>query len=171
MSKLTKISLLTSVILMIIFLITQSDLVFDFIHYIDEGSYFTYAILLAFIPFLVVMSVEYIRRSRRTKEQEILMGISDMLIETYVSESVMLRVEKLSKIKGEENCQFEIDIMRSYIYDASDKISKIGKDLINTFHDSDFQKIAQMGLKRFTKQDPFNVIQSKRRISEKVINE
>ena len=106
-----------------------------------------------------------------SKEQEILMGISDMLIETYVSESVMLRVEKLSKIKGEENCQFEIDIMRSYIYDASDKISKIGKDLINTFHDSDFQKIAQMGLKRFTKQDPFNVIQSKRRISEKVINE
>lgn len=106
-----------------------------------------------------------------SKEQEILMGISDMLIETYVSESVMLRVEKLSKIKGEENCQFEIDIMRSYIYDASDKISKIGKDLINTFHDSDFQKIAQMGLKRFTKQDSFNVIESKRRISEKVINE
>lgn len=106
-----------------------------------------------------------------SKEQEILMGISDMLIETYVSESVMLRVEKLSKIKGEENCQFEIDIMRSYIYDSSDKISKIGKDLINTFHDSDFQKIAQMGLKRFTKQDPFNVIESKRRISEKVINE
>jgi len=43
-----------------------------------------------------------------SKEQEVLMGISDMMIETYVSESLLLRVEKLVQLKGEENCQIQI---------------------------------------------------------------
>src|SRR5690606_31655722 len=39
------------------------------------------------------------------KEQEILMNIADMVIETYAAESVLLRVKKLVALKGEENCK------------------------------------------------------------------
>jgi len=39
-----------------------------------------------------------------TTEQEIIMNVSDMIIETFASESVMLRVEKLIQIKGEASC-------------------------------------------------------------------
>lgn len=105
-----------------------------------------------------------------SKEQEILMNLSDIMIETYVSESLLLRVEKLVKLRGEENCKYEIEIMKSYIYDACDKINKLGKDTLNSFSSGDDLKIMLMGLKRFTKQEPFNITQSKRLIAEISIN-
>jgi len=101
-----------------------------------------------------------------SKEQEILMNLSDIMIETYVSESLLLRVEKLVKLRGEENCQYEIEIMKSYIYDASDKINKLGKDTLNSFSSGDDLRIMLMGLKRYTKQEPLNINQSKRMIAE-----
>jgi alkylation response protein AidB-like acyl-CoA dehydrogenase len=105
-----------------------------------------------------------------SKEQEILMNLSDIMIETYVSESLLLRVEKLVNLRGEENCQYEIEIMKSYIYDASDKINKLGKDTLNSFSSGDELRIMLMGLKRYTKQEPFNIVSSKRFISEYIIN-
>ena len=101
-----------------------------------------------------------------SKEQEILMNLSDIMIETYVSESLLLRVEKLANLRGEENCQYEIEIMKSYIYDASDKINKLGKDTINSFSSGDELRTMLMGLKRYTKQEPFNILSSKRFISD-----
>jgi len=103
------------------------------------------------------------------KEQEILMGISDMMIETYVSESLLLRTQKLVELKGEENCQVEIAIMKSYIYDACDKINKSGKDILNSFAEGDELRMMLMGLKRFTKHEPFNVKLNKRIIAENAI--
>ena len=103
------------------------------------------------------------------KEQEILMGISDMMIETYVSESLLLRTQKLVDLKGEENCQVEIAIMKSYIYDACDKINKSGKDILNSFAEGDELRMMLMGLKRFTKHEPFNVKLNKRIIAENAI--
>lgn len=106
-----------------------------------------------------------------SKEQEILMGISDMMIETYVSESLLLRVQKLVEIRGEENCKVELAIMRSYIYDACDKINKSGKDIINSFATGDDIRMMLMGLKRFTKHDPFNIKNHKRLIADDLISE
>lgn len=104
-----------------------------------------------------------------SKEQEILMGVSDMMIETYVSESLLLRVQKLVEIRGEENCQLEIAIMKSYLYDACDKINKSGKDILNSFAEGDELRMMLMGLKRFTKHEPFNIKESKRLIAESLI--
>ena len=106
-----------------------------------------------------------------SKEQEILMGVSDMMIETYVSESLLLRVQKLVEIRGEENCQLEIAIMKSYIYDACDKINKSGKDILNSFAEGDELRMMLMGLKRFTKHEPFNIKDSKRLIAECMIKD
>lgn len=105
-----------------------------------------------------------------SKEQEILMNLSDIMIETYVSESLLLRVEKLVKSRGEENCQFEIEIMKSYIYDTCDKINKLGKDTLNSFSSGDDLKIMLMGLKRYTKQDNLNITKSKRFIADVAIS-
>jgi len=104
------------------------------------------------------------------KEQEIMMNVSDMLIETYVAESVMLRVEKLAEMKGEAAIQEQIDMMNVYIYDAADRINKFGKDAINSFAESDEQQAMLIGIKRFTKHAPLNVKEARQRIAQKLID-
>lgn len=102
-------------------------------------------------------------------EQEVLMNIADMAIETFNAESVLLRVMKLAEQKGEAACANQLDIMRTYLYDAADKVNKSGKDAINSFAEGDEQRMILMGLKRFTKAEPFNSKDARRRIADKMI--
>jgi alkylation response protein AidB-like acyl-CoA dehydrogenase len=101
-------------------------------------------------------------------EQEILMNIADMAIETFHAESALLRVMKLVDQRGEAACGFELDIVRTYLYDAADHINKSGKDAINAFASGDEQNMMLLGLKRFTKADSFNSKDAKRRIAAKL---
>lgn len=103
------------------------------------------------------------------QEQEILMNIADMAIETFNAESALLRGMKLVDQRGEAACQFELDIMRSYVYDTTDRIMKFGKDAINAFAEGDEQRMMLLGLKRFTKSEPFNSKEAKRRIANKIL--
>ncbi len=105
------------------------------------------------------------------KEQEVLMNIADMLIDLYVSESVLLRVEKLVGMRGEAACAEQIDMMRVYINDAADRINKNGKEAINSYASGDEQRMMLMGLKRFTKTEPFNAKDARRRVAAKLITE
>ncbi|MBS1564336.1 MAG: acyl-CoA dehydrogenase, partial [Bacteroidetes bacterium] len=101
-------------------------------------------------------------------EQEILMHIADMAIATFSAESALLRAMKLVDKRGEAATQFELDIARTYLYDAADLINKHGKDAINAFAEGDEQRMMLLGLKRFTKVDPFNSKEAKRRIADKL---
>jgi hypothetical protein len=103
-------------------------------------------------------------------EQQILMNISDMSIQTFNSESALLRVMKLAARNGEANCEYELDIVNTYLYDAADKINKYGKDAINAFAGGDDQRMLLLGLKRFTKVDPFNSKAARERIAQKLID-
>jgi len=82
-----------------------------------------------------------------------------------------LRLMKLSEQRGEENVSIQKDIVNSFIYDAADRINKHGKDALNAFADGDELKIMHIGLKRFTKVQPFNSKASKRRVADKIIAE
>ncbi|MES1214693.1 MAG: acyl-CoA dehydrogenase family protein [Bacteroidota bacterium] len=104
-------------------------------------------------------------------EQEVLMNIADMAIETFNAESVLLRVMKLVDQRGENECKLYIDIARTYLYDAADRINKAGKDAVNSFADGDELRMILMGLKRFTKAESFNTKDSRRRIADKMIAE
>ncbi|MBK6382364.1 MAG: acyl-CoA dehydrogenase family protein [Chitinophagaceae bacterium] len=104
-------------------------------------------------------------------EQEVLMNIADMAIETFNAESVLLRVMKMADQKGEAASQLHLDIMRTYLYDAADRVNKSGKDAVNAFSDGDEQRMILMGLKRFTKAEPFNIKDARRRIADKMIAE
>ena len=102
-------------------------------------------------------------------EQEVLMNLADMAIETFNAESVLLRVMKMTDQQGDSATQLYQDIMRTYLYDAADKVNKSGKDAINSFADGDEQRMILMGLKRFTKAEPFNTKDARRRIADKMI--
>ena len=101
-------------------------------------------------------------------EQEVLMNIADMSIDTFVAESLLMRVMKLS---GGEQDALHKDILSSFLYDAADRIHKNGKDAVNAFAEGDEQRMILMGLKRFTKAQPYNSKEARRRIADALIDE
>ncbi len=101
-------------------------------------------------------------------EQEVLMNLADMLAEGYVAESVILRVEKLVGMRGEEACQNEIDMARVFLHHAVDVVIRSGKEAIYAFAEGDEQRLMLMGLKRFTKIEPMNLKAARRRIADYV---
>lgn len=107
-----------------------------------------------------------------SEEQEIIMNIADMAIELYVAESALLRAEKL--ISGNsygKNLDLTRDLVMVYLNDAVDKLNVAGKTAIISFAEEDELRVMLMGLKRFTKMEPFNVKAARRRIAEALIAE
>ena len=103
------------------------------------------------------------------KEQEVLMNIADMAIETFHAESALLRVMKLVEKQGEAASALQIDMMKTYLYDAADKINISGKNALNSFADGDELKMMHIGLKRFAKVEPFNTKEARRRVCNKML--
>jgi hypothetical protein len=103
------------------------------------------------------------------QEQEILMNIADMAILVFHAESALLRAMKISANRGEGAGALYSDVARTYLYDAADQVHKAGKDAINAFASGDEQRMMLLGMKRFTKADPFNTKDARRRIAARLI--
>jgi alkylation response protein AidB-like acyl-CoA dehydrogenase len=103
------------------------------------------------------------------KEQEVLMAIADMAMWTYAAESTLLRVQKKIDKEGAEACASEIAIVKTYFIDSADNINKTAKDALNAFAEGDELRMMLMGLKRFTKTEPFNTKEARQQIALKVI--
>lgn len=106
-----------------------------------------------------------------SKEQEVIMNISDMVIDAYVAESVLLRVEKLVSMRGEAEVKEQLAMMRTYLYEAGDRIWLAGKEALNSFAEGDELRMMLIGLKRYTKQEPFNPKAARQVIAQKLIAE
>lgn len=104
-----------------------------------------------------------------SEEQEILMNLADMLIEGYVAESVLLRVEKMISMRGEKACEIEKEMAIIYLHHAVEVVSAAGRTAITSFADGDEQRLMLMGLKRFTKVEPFNLKDARRRVANYAI--
>ncbi len=104
------------------------------------------------------------------QEQEILMDLADMAITVFHAESALLRVRKQTEREGEEKTRLQLDIVRTYLYDSADLVNKHGKDALNAFGSGDELRMMLLGLKRFTKAEPFNSKDARRRIAAKLID-
>ncbi len=105
------------------------------------------------------------------KEQEIIMNIADMVIETFICESLLLRVEKLVSMKGEKESAVYVDVLKTYFSDSTEKISFSAKQAIAAMSEGDQQKMMLSGLKRFAKYSVYNTKEARRRIAAKLIEE
>jgi alkylation response protein AidB-like acyl-CoA dehydrogenase len=103
------------------------------------------------------------------QEQEILIHIADMAIELFHAESALLRAMKITDMRGESAAALQVDMARTYLYDSADRVHKSGKDAINAFASGDEQRMMLLGVKRFTKSEPFNSKDARRRIAAKLI--
>ncbi|MET3128058.1 alkylation response protein AidB-like acyl-CoA dehydrogenase [Arcicella rosea] len=100
------------------------------------------------------------------QEQEIIMNLADMMIELYIAESTLLRVEKLISVRGEAACTLQKDAALIYLHSAVEKTNNAGKSAITSFAEGDELRVMLMGLKRFTKIEPMNLKEARRRIAE-----
>jgi alkylation response protein AidB-like acyl-CoA dehydrogenase len=107
--------------------------------------------------------------TKLSEEQEVLMNLADMLIELYVAESTLLRVEKLIGQRGEKSCEVQKEMAINYLHHAVEKAASCGREAIMAFADGDELRLLLMGLKRFTKVDPYNLKEARRKIANYVI--
>lgn len=103
------------------------------------------------------------------EEQEVIMHIADMLIETYLAESALLRVEKNVDIKGEQAMEHEILMVKTLLFDTVERVSYHGKNAVNAIAEGDEQRMLLMGIKRFAKYIQVNTKESRRKIASKLI--
>ena len=105
------------------------------------------------------------------KHQETLMHIADMVIDTYLAESTLLRTLKLAEMKGAEHVKEQVAMCQLYIHDAADRIHKWAKEAVNNFSDGDERQAMLMGAKRFAKCTNLNTAELRRAIAKKLIAE
>lgn len=102
-------------------------------------------------------------------EQEILINCADMIIQIYNAESALLRVEKLTGIKGETAVALQKDMAMIALHNAVTVCNQAGRDAIQSFAEGDELRVMLMGLKRFTKIEPFNVKEARRRLANAML--
>jgi len=102
-------------------------------------------------------------------QQEILMGIADIILDTYAMESAILRTQKLAASEGEEAAARYVDITRVFCNDAVERIEARAKNTLAAMSEGDELRTLLAALRRFTKLTPMNTVAARQRIAEVVI--
>jgi alkylation response protein AidB-like acyl-CoA dehydrogenase len=104
-------------------------------------------------------------------EQEVLNNISDMIMQVYAAESTFLRVQKLEGIKGGASIQVYRDILDVFLYEAAAIVLKAGMDAIHSFATGNDYEDLTHALSLFTRTQPVNIKEARRRIADKLIED
>ena len=107
--------------------------------------------------------------SKLSAEQELIMHISDMIIDVFASESVVLRTKKLVGLVGDEKAKIEIAMAKLFVFNSIEQIAINGKHAVASFCTGDELRLLSLGLKRFTKQELINTTNLRREIANSVI--
>jgi len=102
-------------------------------------------------------------------QQEIMGAIADMTIESYAMESAVLRAQKIAETKGEAAAALPIAMTRVYLTQAMEKIESAAKKVIAAVADGDMLRTQLAILRRLAKYEPFNTIELRQQIAQKVI--
>jgi alkylation response protein AidB-like acyl-CoA dehydrogenase len=102
-------------------------------------------------------------------QQEIMGAIADMTIETYAMESAVLRAQKIAQNKSEAAASLPIAMTRVYISQAMEKIESAARKVIAAVADGDMLRTQLAILRRQAKYEPFNTIELRQQIAQKVI--
>jgi alkylation response protein AidB-like acyl-CoA dehydrogenase len=102
-------------------------------------------------------------------QQEIMGAMADMTIETYAMESATLRAQKIVERQGEAAAALPIAMTRVYLSQAMDKIEAAAKKIIAAVAEGDMLRTQLAVLRRLAKHEPFNTIELRQQIAQKVI--
>jgi alkylation response protein AidB-like acyl-CoA dehydrogenase len=102
-------------------------------------------------------------------QQEIMGAIADMTIETYAMESAVLRAQKITEAKGEAAAALPVAMARVYLSQAFEKVESAARKVIAAVAEGDMLRTQLAILRRMAKYEPFNTIELRQQIAQKVI--
>ena len=102
-------------------------------------------------------------------QQEIMGAIADMVIEIYVMESALLRSQKIASAQGEAAAEHPIAMTRVYLAQSIEKIESAARKIIAAVAEGDMLRTQLAVLRRLAKHDPYNTIELRQQIAQKVI--
>ena len=106
------------------------------------------------------------------KNQQVLISLSDLAIETYISESTLKRTVKNIKRTSTIDQEYQISMSKLYIYEAAKIIEKKSRDIINSVIDDDNQEnIYSSILKKLSYTKNPNIFELKTHVADKIIAE
>jgi alkylation response protein AidB-like acyl-CoA dehydrogenase len=102
-------------------------------------------------------------------EQEITMGLSDIVGEIYLCESAVLRTLKRIQYLGIEHCETSIQMTQVYVNDAVERVAQWSRNVVASWAEGDMKRTLLMAIKRFTKNDPINAKELRRKIAAHLV--
>ena len=102
-------------------------------------------------------------------QQEILMGIADIIMDTYAMETAILRARKLAASESESAAERYLDMTRVFCNDAVQRIESRAKNTLAGMSEGDELRTLLAALRRFTKLQPMNTIAARQRIADDLI--
>ena len=102
-------------------------------------------------------------------QQEILLGIADIIMDAYAMESAILRAQKLAASQGEDAAARFIDMTRVFCNDAVERIEASAKNTLAGMSEGDELRTLLAALRRFTKMTPMNTIAARQRIADVLV--
>ena len=106
------------------------------------------------------------------KNQQVLLSLSDLAIEAYLSESTLKRTIKNINRTSHEDQYDQINMTKLYIYEACQIVLKKSTDVVNSIVDTESQdKILSSITNRLKYRKNPNVFELKTKIADKIISE
>jgi alkylation response protein AidB-like acyl-CoA dehydrogenase len=102
-------------------------------------------------------------------EQEVLNNIAEMMMETYVTESLGLRVEKMETIKGDVSLYK--DMLDVNLFDTANVVRKSALEAISAFSAPESCPALIKAIENLTRVECVNVKNARRRIADKLIED
>jgi alkylation response protein AidB-like acyl-CoA dehydrogenase len=102
-------------------------------------------------------------------QQEILMGIADIIMDTYAMETAILRARKLATSRDESASERFVEMTRVFCNDAVERIEARAKNTLAAMAEGDELRTLLAALRRFTKLQPMNTIAARQRIADELI--
>jgi alkylation response protein AidB-like acyl-CoA dehydrogenase len=103
-------------------------------------------------------------------QQEILLGIADIIMDAYAMESAILRARKLAARQGEGAAARYLDMTQVFCNDAVQRIDARAKNTLAAMSEGDDLRTLLAALRRFTKQTPMNTVSARQRIAQVMID-
>ncbi len=121
----------------------------------------------AILILIPVMSEAFGRKM--AEEEEVMMNISDMLMQVYAAESTVLRVKKMEQLKSRDELLLYHDILDVLVFDTAIAMLRSGREAIVSFAPAELQQKMLDAMQALCQSKAVNVKDARRRIADKLI--